>query len=440
MGVHRHGELGRDPPSRPRRRPEQARRLPRVRHPLGHAHRRSSTTPSRPATAARPRGPGPSSSPSWASSTRSSRTTGRPRGSSGTPPAHLRAAPRRARLHRRPDRRQGRRRRLEDPVGRGLRPAGPPARRGPGRLRRGRGHPRRPADQGGGVRHDPAVLRRDLLLRLPARVHRGVPGGARPGLRLLRRRPAPDQLRQPQDRRGQDHRRPRAEAHRRVPPAQEPPPLRGPLLPGAPAQREGARRDARRLRPPQLPRARPRACTAAWRGSTPGSRPPAATTWRGGCGASRRPRPSCWPRSGRRCCRCRPSRSWPPGSSRRCVDSLSLVRFDTNDYSVPTEFAHHRVTAVGHGRRGPDRRRRPRRGGPPPVLGPRAGHLRPGPLPGPAGAQARGAGLRGARWRAGSCRSASASCGGGWRPSSAGRGRGSSSRSCGCWSGRAWRS
>ena len=72
---------------------------------------------------------------------------------------------------------------------------------------------------------------------------------------------------------------------------------------------------------------------------------------------------------------------------------------------------------------------------PPPVLGPRAGLLRPGALPGPAGAQARGAGLRGARWRAGSCRSASASCGGGWRPSSAGRGRGSSSRSCGCWSG-----
>jgi hypothetical protein len=31
----------------------------------------------------------------------------------------------------------------------------------------------------------------------------------------------------------------------------------------------------------------------------------------------------------------------------RCVDSLSLVRFDTNDYSVPVAFAHHRVTAVG---------------------------------------------------------------------------------------------
>lgn len=31
----------------------------------------------------------------------------------------------------------------------------------------------------------------------------------------------------------------------------------------------------------------------------------------------------------------------------RCVDSLSLVRFDTNDYSVPTTYAHHRVTVAG---------------------------------------------------------------------------------------------
>jgi transposase len=29
------------------------------------------------------------------------------------------------------------------------------------------------------------------------------------------------------------------------------------------------------------------------------------------------------------------------------ADSLSLVRFDTNDYSVPTQFAHHRVSAIG---------------------------------------------------------------------------------------------
>jgi len=30
------------------------------------------------------------------------------------------------------------------------------------------------------------------------------------------------------------------------------------------------------------------------------------------------------------------------------ANSLSLVRFDTNDYSVPTEYAHHPVTAVGN--------------------------------------------------------------------------------------------
>ena len=94
----------------------------------------------------------------------------------------------------------------------------------------------------------------------------------------------------------------------------------------------------------------------------------------------------------------------------------------------------------GHGRRdrgpGPHRRRRPRGGEPPPVLGPRAGVLRAGALPGPAGTQARAPWTSRRPWRAGSCRSASASCGGGWRPSSPGRGRGSSSRSCGSWSGR----
>jgi hypothetical protein len=31
----------------------------------------------------------------------------------------------------------------------------------------------------------------------------------------------------------------------------------------------------------------------------------------------------------------------------RSANSLSLVRFDRNDYSVPTEFAYHHVTAVG---------------------------------------------------------------------------------------------
>ena len=80
----------------------------------------------------------------------------------------------------------------------------------------------------------------------------------------------------------------------------------------------------------------------------------------------------------------------------RVADSLSLVGFDANQYSVPTEFAHHLVTVVASvdavrivaGDRVV--------ASPPPVPGPRAGHLRPGALPGPARAQARGAGLRGA--------------------------------------------
>ena len=39
------------------------------------------------------------------------------------------------------------------------------------------------------------------------------------------------------------------------------------------------------------------------------------------------------------------------------ANSLSLVRFDSNDYSVPTEYAHHHVTVIGGGRRGPAGRR-----------------------------------------------------------------------------------
>ena len=317
-GVHRHGELGRDPPSRPRRRPEPTRRLPRVRHPLEdpredpHPRRAARLSPRRAPAALDPR-PAPAGRPPDPPG----RQEG-PEEAAAHRRADLPAAPRRARLRRRPDRRQGRRPRLEAP--RTPRSSS----RWPTRRARPRSTSARPRSSSTAGRPRWRVFVMTLpysdamfCLRLPARVHRGVPRGARPRLRLLRRRPAPHQLRQPQDRRRQDHRRPGAEGHRRVPPAPEPPPLRGALLPGAAAQREGARRDARRLRPPQLPRARPRACTAAWRGSTPGSRPTAAPTWRGGCGASRRPRPSCWPRSGRRCCRCRPRRSRRRGSSSR---------------------------------------------------------------------------------------------------------------------------
>src|SRR4051794_16357383 len=74
------------------------------------------------------------------------------------------------------------------PRRRGPRPAGPTARRRPGRLRRAGGAPRRAARHRGPVRHDPAVLGCHLLRWPPARAHRGAPCGTRARLRFPRRR------------------------------------------------------------------------------------------------------------------------------------------------------------------------------------------------------------------------------------------------------------
>ena len=406
---------------------------------LPHRRRRSSTTPSRPATARPGRGPSPTSTPSC-------RHPPDPRGRQEGPeeaaahrPAHLRAAPRRARLPRRPDRRQGGRRRLEaGPAPRSscrwpTRPARPRCDFGQAEvIVAGRRHDGRP------VRDDPAVLRRPLRLPVPARVHRGVPRGPRPGLRLLRRRARArisyDNI---QDRRRQDHRRPRPrarptsssgcrathlfEAHFCL--------VRRPNEKGHVETRVGyARRNflvpvpagrrwlealnARLER--RLPR-RPDAAAAGQAGDQgraarrgAGGVPAAAgRAVRGRAGSSRRRPTRCrWSASTPTTTRCRPRYAHQPADGHRARSTT--VRIAAGD----------RVVA--------DHRR---------CWGREQVIVRPGALPGPAGAQARRAGLRPRRWRAGSCRSASASCAAGWRPSSAGRGRGSSSRSCGCWSG-----
>ena len=65
--------------------------------------------------------------------------------------------------------------------------------------------------------------------------------------------PQADQLRQLGDRRDRGPPGPRAEADQRVSAAAEPLPVPGALLPGAAAQREGARRAAVGLRPAELP-------------------------------------------------------------------------------------------------------------------------------------------------------------------------------------------
>ena len=56
---------------------------------------------------------------------------------------------------------------------------------------------------------------------------------------------------------------------------------------------------------------------------------------------------SSWRRTASRCSRCRRRSSRPGGIETRTANSLSLVRFDRNDYSVPTAYAYHPVTVVG---------------------------------------------------------------------------------------------
>ena len=165
------------------------------------------------------------------------------------------------------------------------------------------------AADGGVLRHDPAVLRRDLRLGLPAGVHRGVPRGPRPGLRLLRRGARGGSA--TTTRRSPWPRSPAA-ASRKL--TDEFLRLKSHHLfeyhfclvrrPNEKGHVETLVGFARRnFLVPVPARARRR-----WSRSTPGSTARCrAGPRRGGSGASRRPRPSCSPRSGRRCCRCRPS-------------------------------------------------------------------------------------------------------------------------------------
>ena len=96
----------------------------------------------------------------------------------------------------------------------------------------------------------------------------------------------------------------------------EPLPVRLPVLPGAAAEREGARRGDGRVRPPQLPGPGPRGrlVGGAQRRvgpAMPGRPGPSAARARSS------PRASCWRPSGRRCGRSRRAGSRPGGSSWR---------------------------------------------------------------------------------------------------------------------------
>jgi len=70
------------------------------------------------------------------------------------------------------------------------------------------------------------------------------------------------------------------------------------------------------------------------------------------------------------------------------ADSLSLARFDTNSYSVPTKYAHRTVKVVATVSEVTNRLRRPTHCPAPAVLGPGTVPLRSDSLPGPVGAEA----------------------------------------------------
>ena len=439
-GVHEHGELGRDPPSRPRRRPEQARRLPRVRHPLEDPPARSSTHPE--------------------------------------PPGYRRTAPRRPSIlepllpvvHQilEDDRKAPRKqrhtavrifRRLRDEHGYtgGLtvvKDAVRAWRRGHAEVFVPLAHPPGEAQVDFGeaeVTLDGRAAKVALfVMTLPysdaifvcafprecteAFLEGHVRafdffGGVPRRISYDNSKIAVARITGSRDRR----------AHRRVPPAQEPSPVRVPLLPGAAAQREGARRDAvgyaRRNFLVPVP---------ALHGGLEGLNARLEADCRADLARRLRGKPATKAEllaEERAALLPLPAEAFEAARVEQPhADSLSLVRFDTNDYSVPTRVRPPPGHRRRDGRRGPHRRRRPRRGDPPPVAGAARGSSTTRSTTWPCWSASPAPWTSPPRWRAGSCRSASASCGGGWRPSSAGRGRGSSSRSCGCWSGRAWRS
>ena len=127
----------------------------------------------------------------------------------------------------------------------------------------------------------------------------------------------------------------------------------------------------------------------------------------------------------------------PRRVEQRRANSLSLVRFDRNDYSVPTAFAHHELTVTGGIEQIEISSGTELVAIAPARLGRGAHRLRPASLPGVAGAQAGRVRLRPTLGAVGPARRASGCCGVGWRPTSARRAPASSSRCCGSWNTRA---
>ncbi len=423
QGVHRHGEMGRDPPSRPRRRPEQARRLPRVQDPLEDPPAASSTTPSRRDTAAPSPGGRRSSTPSCGVVHQILEDDKKaPKKQRHTAVRVFRAAPRRARL-------RGRLTVVKDAV---------------------RAWRRRHAEVFVPLAHPPGEAQVDF-----GEAEVTLDGQATKVAVFVMTLPYSDAVfccafpRECTEAFLEGHVRafgssaacpagsatttPRSPSPRSSAAATASSPTRSSgsrattcsrttsAWCGGPTRRGTSRRSsaiARRnfLVPGPGGARRPGGAQRPARGRLP-RRPGAAAAGQAD-GQGRAARRG----AGRDAARCRPRRSLAarveqPTRRLAVAGPVRRQRLLRPDRLRPPQ-AHRRRD----GRHGPHRRRRPRGGGAQAVLGPRAGDLRPGALPGAAWSASPGRWTSPRPWRGGSCRSASACSAAGSRPSSPGRG------------------
>jgi len=177
------------------------------------------------------------------------------------------------------------------------------------------------------------------------RVHRDLPALTLDRLRALRRRPHQGRLRQQLDRREEGAARPRTRAHPGVLGAQEPLPLRPPLLSGRTGHEKGHVENLigygqRNFLVPvpsfesfqELNEHLHDACTRDLERSVRGKH------------GSKLERFA----EDRAAMLALPAEAFEARRiEQRRASSLSLVRFDRNDYSVPTAYAHHELTVIG---------------------------------------------------------------------------------------------
>ena len=194
----------------------------------------------------------------------------------------------------------------------------------------------------------PALLGRLLRHGLPARVHRDLPAGHVDAFEFFGGVPTKIAYDNTTVAVKKVLVGPERELTREFLRAQEPLPLRPPVLSGGAGQREGPRREPRRLSDGATSSSRCRASRASPSSTRTCAAMPAPGTSTDACAGKPETKRRA-PREDRAAMLRLPQDRLrvAHGSSSARANSLSLVRFDRNDYSVPTAYAHHELTVIG---------------------------------------------------------------------------------------------